>query len=304
MEKKINLDNKYWRGLHEVSPMSGITLDESISLSDAEIYGNRLADRQIKMFENHGDTPLNESSVLDVGCGIGRILKPFSKRFKNAVGIDINGVILEAAKEFIGNIKNIQLTKNDGISIPFEENTFEYIYSGGVLQHIPDIDVIMNYFHEGLRTLKTNGILNYSVQVWMISRKGGIQGDRVGAQIRASDIEIILNKTGHELLRIYFDAKDPIPHFNIIIKKLDPIISLRNIEERKLKPYSISHDIVEEMDVRTGIFEDLESYSNHRIDWARQNKRKITFFKQPVVSALLVRLIYYSKNLLGLRLKE
>jgi ubiquinone/menaquinone biosynthesis C-methylase UbiE len=297
MQKTINLDNKYWNELIGKSPMSSITLDESISLNDAETYGNRLAVRQIKMFENFAFTPLNESAILDVGCGIGRILKPFSKYFKKAVGIDINSNILADAKKYIGNIKNIELIQNDGNSIPFEENTFDYVYSGGVLQHIPDIDVIINYFHEGLRVLKTNGILNYSIQVWMILRKGGIQGDRVGAQIRAKDIETILNKTGHELLKIYYDENDPIPHFNIIIRKVDSITALKNIEYRKLSPFLITKEAVEKMDVRTGIFEDLASYSKHRIDWAKKTKRKITFFKQPVIHEFLLRLFFYLRLL-------
>lgn len=295
------LDSKYWQQLDSKSPMSGITLDESVSLSDSIIYGNRLADRQIKMFESFGDTALKESRILDVGCGIGRISKPFSKRFKTVVGVDINTKILEAAREFIGDTRNIELIQNDGNSIPFEKNTFEYIYSGGVLQHIPDIAVITNYFYEGLRVLKPNGILNYSIQVWMVLRKGGIHGDRIGAQITAADIEAILNKTGHELLTIYFDEKDPLPHFNIIIRKLDLGLAQVNIQNRKSAPYSIKQDIVEKMNVRTGIFEDLESYTNHRLAWAKTSRRKITFFKQPVYYGLWKRLVHLLKTIIKMR---
>jgi SAM-dependent methyltransferase len=173
------------------------------------------------------------------------------------------------------------------------------VYCGGVLQHIPDIGVITNYFKEGLRVLKPNGILNFSIQVWMLFRKGGIMSDRTGAQVKSSDIEFILNEMGHELVRIYYDEKDPIPHYNILIRKLDEAAASENISSRKLKPYVIEESIVEKMDVRTGIFEDLASYENMRQHWAVKIRRGITFFKQPKFHPVVKRVLLFGKKVLG-----
>lgn len=274
-----DLDNKYWETLKGQTAEAGITLDDSISSEDFEIYGNRLAERQIKMFEINATTPLDKSSVLDIGCGMGRIIKPFSKKFNKVVGIDINTKILEVAKVYLSETDNVELKANDGKSIPFKDQTFDYVYSGGVLQHIPNIDVITNYFEEGLRVLKENGILNFSIQVWMISRKGGRIGPRVGAKVLANDIEKILNRTGDELLVIYYDEKDPIPHFNIIIKKMDSLTRQTNYTARMKEPFKIdSNKDIQKMSIRTGCFEDLISYENFRKDWARRGKRRVTFF--------------------------
>lgn len=232
------------------------------------------------MLEEHGEKPLNEASVLDLGCGMGRISLPFSKVFKNVVGVDINEGILAKAKEYTSEAKNIEFYKNNGTTIPLSDNSFDYLYCGGVLQHIPNIDVVTNYFREGLRVLKPGGILNFSVQVWMVLRKGGVLGDRVGAQIRSSDIEKILNDLGHELITIYFDDKDPIPHYNILIKKNNDSDALEAINKRKKTPFVISPAIVQIKNCRTGIFEDLESYSDFKRRWAAKKSKQNTFFNR------------------------
>lgn len=233
------------------------------------------------MFQKTQSIDFKEASILDVGCGLGRIMKPFSKHFKEVVGVDINSKILEAAKFYldIDSSQNMKLVNNDGRNLPFEENTFDYVYSGGVLQHIPDIDVVTNYFLEGMRVLKPGGILNFSVQTWMNSRQGGVDGDRVGAKILATDIDNILNSSGHELFTIFSDRKDPMPHFNILIRKVKAEIAQANITTRSKHPLKLQPQVVEELAVRTGIFEDLESYSNLRKAW-QQPQRTITFFEK------------------------
>jgi ubiquinone/menaquinone biosynthesis C-methylase UbiE len=286
MVKNEELDNKYWREYKEKTSMAGITLDDKISEEDFVIYGDRLAQRQIEMFEANTDKAIKDSNVIDIGCGLGRVCRPYSKQFKQVVGLDINEKILEAAKAYCQGRENIEFVQNDGVSIPFEDNHFDFVYSGGVLQHIPRIDVITNYFREGLRVLKPGGLLNFSVQVWMILRKGGVQGDRVGAQVRATDIEEILNEMGHELVAIYYDDIDPVPHFNIVIKKLEEDEAKKNIEARKSSPYKIDPKMIEIRQVRTGIFEDLPSYTEFRKIWSQKHAKQITFFDHsPLVTA-------------------
>ncbi len=280
MQHDSFLDNKYWNDLKSKSSIAGITLDEKVTPKDFELYGDRLAQRQIDMFVKSGAKDLNTLSILDIGCGMGRILKPFSRQFAKVTGVDINEKILEAAKIYTENPSNIETVQNDGRTIPFPENSFDLVYSGGVLQHIPDINVIMGYFEEGLRVLKPNGLLNFSFQVWMTSRQGGVNGDRMGAQIRATDIEDILKKTGNKLVNIYHDPKDPFPHYNVVIKKCTPSKGKENIQINSKLSGSIKPEVVTEMSVRTGIFEDLPSYQNLRMHWANGPSKKITFFKQ------------------------
>ncbi|MFT5055323.1 MAG: ubiquinone/menaquinone biosynthesis C-methylase UbiE [Pseudoalteromonas distincta] len=303
MKNKTELNKKYWRQLKEKSSIAGISLDETISFEDFSIYGDRLAQKQITMFNENTDQPLDQSSVLDVGCGIGRVLKPFSKRFNSCMGIDINSQILVTAKDYIKS-ENVELLENDGHSIPFEENRFHFVYSGGVLQHIPEINVIMNYFNEGLRVLKEGGLLNYSIQVCMTLRQGGLEGDRVGAQVLASDIETLLNKTGAELMAIYFDEDDPVPHYNIVIKKVGESQRLQNIEKRKIDPFVINPSLIRKTSIRTGIFEDLPTYKKFRKLWSSKSNRRVTFFDKKSKSSFIPYLKYYGKSVFRLLKKR
>ena len=299
MKSKTELNNTYWRQLKDKSNIAGISLDETISFEDFTIYGDRLAQRQMSMFKENTEQPLGQSSVLDIGCGIGRILKPFSENFDSCVGIDINSQILVAAKDYVKS-DNVEFLENDGLSIPFKENRFHFVYSGGVLQHIPEIGVIMNYFNEGLRVLKVGGVLNFSIQVCMTIRRGGLEGDRVGAQVLASDIETLLNKTGAELMAIYFDKKDPVPHYNIVIKKGEESQMLENIEKRKSDPFVIDPNSIRKTSVRTGIFEDLPTYSKFRKLWSGQSNQRVTFFDKKSKSAFIPYLKYYGKSVFRL----
>ena len=280
-EQDLDLNSRYWRELQDKSAMAGITLDASISPEDFARYGDRITARQFEMFDAVGGPPYETSSILEIGCGMGRLLRPFSERFKHVTGVDINQPILDTARAYVGERNHVELIQNDGRTVPFPNNSFDYVFCGGVLQHIPDIDVITGYFREGLRVLKPGGVLNFSIMVWMTSRKGGVHGDRVGAKVVSADIDAILNDTGHNLLAIYTDPKDPYPHFHILIRKQQAHLALLKRLKRRREPFKIKHDHITNMNVRTGIFEDLPSYSTMREQWATGERRRVTFFWKP-----------------------
>lgn len=253
--RDIGLDEKYWRELKDKSEIAGITLDESISPDDFVTYGDRLAERYLSMFEQVGGPPFASSNILDVGCGVGRLLRLLSVKFSKAVGVDLNDRILDAARKFISEKENVELLKNDGKSLPFPDNSFCYVYCGGVL--------------------------NYSIMVWMTSRQGGVQGDRVGAKVVSADIDRIINDSGHELAAIFSDPKDPMPHYQILLRKAPPLIAAARRFKRRFAPFRITPEHVTPMSVRTGVFEDLPSYGQLRKRWASGGQRPITFFTAP-----------------------
>lgn len=81
---------------------------------------------------------LNAStSVLEVGCGSGRFLKYISERAGMVVGVDPSHAIL-AADKLVGSKENIMLVKASANDLPFHDASFDFVYSIGVLHHIPD----------------------------------------------------------------------------------------------------------------------------------------------------------------------
>jgi SAM-dependent methyltransferase len=81
---------------------------------------------------------VNKSSyVLDVGCGTGRWTKYLTQKAGFIEAVDPSDAIF-AADNLLGNIKNVRLSKASTDTIPFEDNTFDFAMSVGVLHHIPD----------------------------------------------------------------------------------------------------------------------------------------------------------------------
>jgi hypothetical protein len=117
--------------------------------------------------------------------------------------------------------------------------------------------------------------------VWMKSRKGGIESDRVGAKIVASDLDALLNDTGHLLTAIFSDPQDPNPHFQIMLRKSAPFAAALRSIKRRISPFEITPSSVTPMKVRTGTFEDLPSYTKLRAQWASGKRKPVTFFSRP-----------------------
>lgn len=78
------------------------------------------------------------NSILDFGCGYGRYLKILAGQFKNRkiVGVDISSSMLQRAKNYLGSA-NVELRKIDGVTLPFEEKSFDVTFTVAVLIHNP-----------------------------------------------------------------------------------------------------------------------------------------------------------------------
>jgi SAM-dependent methyltransferase len=79
----------------------------------------------------------SSSSVLEVGCGSGRFVKYLSDKVGYIVGADPSDAIF-AADALVGSKKNVCLIKASANDLPFDKESFDFVYSIGVLHHIPN----------------------------------------------------------------------------------------------------------------------------------------------------------------------
>ena len=98
--------------------------------------------------------------VLDVGCGMGRYAEVASRWGAQVVGIDLS-LAVEAAARNLAH-RNVTIFQADVFSLPFAPESFDYIYSMGVLHHTPSCE---NAFKSLPRFLKPGG----GIVIWLYS---------------------------------------------------------------------------------------------------------------------------------------
>lgn len=105
-------------------------------------------------FDIVDDTMLNRSmTALDVGCGTGRWTKYAAKRAGFVEAIDPSHAVLPATK-LLKDIPNIRVTQAEVSDLPFENESFDFVFSLGVLHHIPDTQQAMI---DAVKMLKKKG---------------------------------------------------------------------------------------------------------------------------------------------------
>jgi tRNA (uracil-5-)-methyltransferase TRM9 len=103
--------------------------------------------------------------VLDLGCGNGRWYKVFKEKKVDYFGLDNSEKLIEIAKE---NFPDAKFFVGDALSLPFQDDFFDKVYSIALLHHIPSEDFRIKVLKEAKRVLKPGGIL--ILTCWRIHR--------------------------------------------------------------------------------------------------------------------------------------
>lgn len=97
--------------------------------------------------------------ALEIGCGPGRLMRPMSRHFAEIHGVDVSDEMIALARERLRDIPNAHLHVTDGATLAeFPDESFDFVYSYAVFQHVPSRDVIYTYMREARRVLKTGGL--------------------------------------------------------------------------------------------------------------------------------------------------
>ena len=102
-------------------------------------------------------------SVLEIGCGIGRLLKPLSRRVARAIGVDLSEEMIRRGREYCADRDNVELHRTDGSLDFLRDGELDFVYSHIVFQHLPRKAYVERYFRESARVLKPGGWLRVQV---------------------------------------------------------------------------------------------------------------------------------------------
>ena len=166
-------------------------------VNDCEKILGRNSDRFSNILQ--GKDP-KKMRVLEIGCGIGRLLIPMSNIFQNVVGIDISPEMVRIGKEKTQEISNCEIVENNGSDLSlFSDNYFDFCYSFIVFQHIPEKKIVEEYIKEVSRVLKPGCLFRFQVR-GKISTKPKNITTWDGVQFTSDEIHIMAEKNNFDIL--------------------------------------------------------------------------------------------------------
>lgn len=139
--------------------------------------------------------------VLEIGCGLGTDGAQFAKAGADYTGIDLTEVSIELAKKrfALAGLKG-EFRVTDAENLDFADETFDVVYSHGVLHHTPDTEAAVRAIHRVLKPggramvmLYHSGSYNYRVGIRVLRRAGA------GLLKSESGIRIIHSLTGEPI---------------------------------------------------------------------------------------------------------
>ncbi|HEU4387285.1 MAG TPA: class I SAM-dependent methyltransferase [Blastocatellia bacterium] len=118
--------------------------------------------------------------VLEVGCGLGTEAVRFARVGAHYTGVDLTERSIELARRrFDQEGLAGQLRVADAEALPFDDESFDLVYSHGVLHHTPDTQRAIDEIHRVLRPEGTAMVMlyhkrsyNYYVNIMTLRRWG------------------------------------------------------------------------------------------------------------------------------------
>lgn len=196
---------KEWDERTKMDPLFVIATDHSESeedfwksgITECEMILGKNSMRFQQIIENKKPSEMN---VLEIGCGIGRILIPMSKIFGNLIGVDISSEMVKLGQKYVKNIPNCSILENNGIDLSdFPDNYFDFCYSFIVFQHIPEKTIVENYISEVSRVLKPGCLFRFQVRGTITTKPNAIT-TWDGVQFSSDEIHQIAKKYSFQIV--------------------------------------------------------------------------------------------------------
>jgi 2-polyprenyl-3-methyl-5-hydroxy-6-metoxy-1,4-benzoquinol methylase len=129
-------------------------------------------DRNLEEFWNSGENiwhelknatgyyPTHSDTVVEIGCGVGRITRAIARDAGEVHAFDISEEMIERAQE--NHLRNATFHVNDGASLDVPAASADAVVAYCVFQHLPNLGMLKQYLREMTRVAKPGGILAFT----------------------------------------------------------------------------------------------------------------------------------------------
>lgn len=111
--------------------------------------------------------------MLEIGCGFGRHTRALAEVFREVVAIDVSGEMIKRACTLNADLRSVRFIETNGRDLSaLPDSSFDLVFSYIVLGHIPEKEIVANYFRETHRVLKGAGLflINLPLKVGVFSQ--------------------------------------------------------------------------------------------------------------------------------------
>ncbi len=151
-----------------------------------------------------------EMTVLEIGCGAGRVTRAFARFFGTVYAVDISREMVAHARRAVRDFPQARIYRNNGKDLSVVRrhwwNRFgigagiqvDFIFSTMVFQHIPSREIVESYVRDAHRLLRPGGLFKFQVQGAPLSRTD--PGDSwVGATFTEQEARDMARRCGFEM---------------------------------------------------------------------------------------------------------
>jgi len=137
-------------------------------------YGSYDADRNMDEFwasgraiwtdlkSSIGYSPAPGDTVVEIGCGVGRLTRAISPEVGRVISLDISENMLAIARQ--ANLPNVDFRVAEGFTLPsVPDASVELVLAYCVFQHLPSEDALKSYLQEMHRVLRPGGVMAFTL---------------------------------------------------------------------------------------------------------------------------------------------
>jgi len=148
-------------------------------------------------------------SILDVPCGYGRFSELLLRKSLNLTSADISLPMVMAARKYsVASSSNHHFLVGDIRNLPLKDNTFDYVITIRLLQHMLNASIRRQVLRELHRVAKKMVILSFyrynflhSIERWIRCQIKNV--DKRISMLNLDDFSKELNSTGFVVLRLF-----------------------------------------------------------------------------------------------------
>jgi len=159
-----------------------------------------------------GFDKFHDARLLEIGCGMGTDLLQFARGGARCTGIDLTPRSIEITRHrFRLYDADGAFMISDGEHLPFRDESFDVVYSNGVLHHTPDTAGAIREVHRVLRPGGTAKVMLYhrnSLNYWfdIVLRRGVLRADFLRGRSVAEIMSRVVEFSSHDarpLVKVY-----------------------------------------------------------------------------------------------------